>query len=112
MAAETISVGYLLNKAWVILAGLWWYNKKQTDRQSEKLREEVLALTTNASEAKLRYITHSKLKEVIKEELGHYKEDQVELKALITHLAEHLAVLRQDMAVQNAVQRRRKEDKE
>ena len=111
-APETLTLAWLFNKAWVLLAGLWWYNKKQADKDAEKLRSEVLQLIKHSSEARLKYITHDKLKTVIKEELGHYKEDQQELKVLITNLAEHLAVLRQDMAVQNALHSRRKEDSE
>ena len=103
MPAETISLTWLLNKAWVLLLGIMWYSRKAADKDKETQDNAIAKLETLAVEARLSYITESRMKEAIREELGPYKEDQHEIKLLLRSLTAQMASLSKDMAVQNAL---------
>ncbi len=101
--AETISLTWLLNKAWVLLGGVMWYGKRNADRDARSRDKAIGELKTSMAEADLKYITESRMKEAIREELEPYKEDQQEIKLLLRGLTDQMFNLGKDMAVQNAL---------
>ena len=103
MPAETITVSWLLNKAWVLLVGLMWYGKKNLDAENKARDDAIDALELGHVAAKGRYVTEDQVKGAIKEALEHYKEDQQEIKVLLKDLNEQIFTLSKDMAVQNAI---------
>ena len=94
---STLSVTWLLNKLWVILAGLFWYNKTNVDKENKKRDDLIQSLKSNT-------VSDEKMKEYVKEVLLPYKEDSLEIKTLLRGLDTQIASLSKDVAVQNALQ--------
>jgi|TARA_B110000908_G_scaffold158090_1_gene198855 hypothetical protein len=103
MAAETITVTYLLNKAWLLLVGVMWYSKKTQDIQNKERDEAISSLEKEVVEARAKYVTEIQVREAIREALEPYKEDQQEIKALLRTLNDQIFNLTKDMAVQTAI---------
>jgi hypothetical protein len=103
MAPETLTVGWLLNKAWLLLVGIMWYGKKTLDVGNKERDDAIAALEKTFAEARGRYVTDIQVKEAIREALEPYKEDQQEIKALLRSLNEQIFNLSKDMAVQTAI---------
>lgn len=96
MPTEPISIAWLLNKAWVLLIGVFWYSRKSQD-QKDEARDAAIA------RLKETYVTELQMKEAIKESLVPYKEDQKEIKDLLREVHEQVSKLSTEMAVQNAI---------
>ena len=99
MAAEPTTAFWLLNKAWILLVGLFWYAKKNLDKDNKKRDASIQELKLEAS----KYITEGQMKEAIREALEPYKADQQEIKLLLRGLNDQILSLSKDMAVQNAI---------
>lgn len=103
MSGDPITMSWLLNKAWVVLIGLFWYGKKKLDTDNKARDKELADLNKEVIEMRSSYVTQAQLKELIKEQFEPYKEDQKEIKELMTQLHEQIIALSRDMAVQNAI---------
>ena len=108
---ETISLTWVLNKAWILLVGYIWYHKKNSDADAKKREVDIVRLEKEDAKAKLTFVTEARVKEVIREELVRFKEDSKEIKALLDNLTEQLATLTTEMAVQNAINNLNQKDK-
>ena len=110
-AAETISVAWLLNKAWILLVGIMWYGKRSMDRDAKARDKAIAELEKHSASSELRFITETRMKEAIREELEPYKESQQEIKILLRALTRQMVALSKDMAVQNALKGDRRGDR-
>ena len=103
MAPETLTVGWLLNKAWLLLVGIMWYSKKKVDADNKERDEAISSLEKEFVAARAKYVTDLQVREAIREALEPYKEDQQEIKTLLRNLNEQIFNLSKDMAVQTAI---------
>jgi hypothetical protein len=101
--AETITLAWIVNKAWILLVGYVWYIKRQHDQGSKDRDAIISGLVLSNANAELKYITESRLKEAMREELEPYREAQQEIKLLLRGLTVQMVELSKDMAVQNAL---------
>lgn len=99
MSVEAITVSWVLNKAWVLLVGWWWYDKKKVDAAFKELNDKHQELVLSNSKK----LEESQIKALIKEALLPMKEDNMEVKELLKTLNENVQALSRDMAVQNAI---------
>jgi carboxypeptidase C (cathepsin A) len=93
----------LLDKAWVVIVGLLWYEKRTTDLENKNRDNEITKLKLAHTEIMNQYVTEAEVREVLRETLKEYKEDQQEIKLLLKNLHDQIIVLSRDMAVQNAL---------
>ena len=100
MAPEVL---WVINKAWVLLVGVMWYNKKNQDATDTARDVAIHDLEKRQIASDAKYITESHMKEAIREALEPYKEDQQEIKLLLRGLNDQIFALSKDMAVQNAI---------
>jgi hypothetical protein len=101
---------WLLNKAWMLLIGWFWYDKRCRDaldkaRIAKEYEQDVKIVEIQKSiiEARASFVTEAQMKSAIKEALEPYKEDQNEIKLLLRGLNDNVQALSRDMAVQNAL---------
>lgn len=100
---EPLTLVWFVNKSWILLVGYVWYAKRQHDID-HRARGKILAdLVLSNANAELKFITESRLKEAIRDELEPYRESQQEIKLLLTGLNTQLVTLSKDVAVQNAL---------
>lgn len=101
MPVEPSSLVWLLEKAWVLLIGWFWYEKKEAKK--EDVARDIAISDLKLKLASANYVTEDQVKEAIKEALRPYKEDQQEIKLLLKDLNSNVISLVKDMAVQNAI---------
>lgn len=108
MAAETITITWLLEKAWVLISAAWIYDKKRMDKILAQRAEEAARQQEVINQLliwKANVLSEQEVKSLIKEFLSPLKEDQKEIKTLLQGMNENIQLLTKDMAVQNAIRR-------
>lgn len=100
---EALTIGWLLNKLWVLLALLYFHNKRKTDLESRERDATISKLQLDVAAAPSTFVSENQMKDAIREALEPYKEDQQEIKVLLRGLNDQIFSLSKDMAVQNAL---------
>lgn len=99
---EFLTLEFLLNKAWILGLGIYWYHK----RESARVKREHDASDVIRDDKIRDLVTRAEMKEHIAESMAPYKEDQGEIKLLLRSLNENVVRLSQAVAVQEALNKR------
>lgn len=75
-----ITLGLLLNKIWVILAGWFWYDKRRVD---DRLKEVEKVTASNHTDIRLIEVKLDNIHTLLEVKFGAIKEDMVEIKGKI-----------------------------
>lgn len=102
-AAEALTLGYLFDKAWILVLGLFMYHRRKSDNENRKRDSLIEELRISNAAAAATFVSEAQMKEAIREALEPYKEDQQEIKVLLRGLNDQIFSLSKDMAVQNAL---------
>lgn len=100
---DPFTITYLLDKAWVLLLGLFWHNKKRLETDNKARDAKIELLQTSMVTVTAASVTEVRMKEAINESLEHYKEDQQEIKNLLTSLNDSVNAISLDIAIQAAL---------
>ena len=100
MPSEPVSLAWLVNKAWVLLVGWFWYDKKEQRKKDDERDSAIQKIQLDLVGS---YVTEPQLKKANTEALAPYKEDQQDIKVLLKELNSNVVSLSKDMAIQNAI---------
>jgi hypothetical protein len=100
---ETITISWLVNKAWILLVGVYLYSKRISDQENKDRDTKIASLEMEIMRTKASFVTEEQMKSAIKEALEPYREDQLEIKDLLTKLTDQVNAISRDIAVQTAI---------
>lgn len=98
MPAESGIIALLYQYVWLplsVIIGYLFRDSREKNDSIKKLEERIAIVETQQ-------ISEQRIRTIIKESLGPFMEDRVELKKDVKAIAENVVQLRVDMAAQNA----------